>query len=97
MTCKILNNLCPNSLHVTFTSRSHISAHETRNYRDIGIPKQFLQFSKRSFYYSAAKLRNEIPIQIWNSPTIFPLKITLKEYLPHYHLPQKACSLEEQN
>ena len=83
MTYKILNNLCPGSLHGKFTMRSQISAYETRNCHDINIPKQNLEFSKRSFHYSAAKLWNEIPLQIRNSSTISAFKRKLKEYLLH--------------
>ena len=65
MAYKILNNLSPGSRHGKFTMRSQIiSAYETRNSHDISIPKQILKFSKRSFHYSAAKLWNEIPLQI---------------------------------
>ena len=56
MTYKILNNLCPGSLHGKFTMRSHISAYRTSSCYDISIPKQNLEFSYRSFHYSAAKL-----------------------------------------
>ena len=63
--------------------RSQISAYETRNCHDISIPKHNLEFSKRSFHYSAAKLLNEIPLQIRNNSTIFALKRKLKEYLLH--------------
>ena len=54
MTYKILNNLCPSSLYGKLTMRSQISAYETRNCHDINIPKQNLEFSKRSFHYSVA-------------------------------------------
>ena len=74
MTYKILNNLCPGSLHGKFTTRSQISAYETRNFYDISIPKHNLEFSKRSFHYSAAKLWNEIPLQIRNGSKISRLK-----------------------
>ena len=83
MIYKILNNLCPGSLHGKFTMRSQISAYETRNCHDISIPKRNLEFSKRIFQYSAAKLWNKIPLQIRNSSTIFVLKRKLKEYLLH--------------
>ena len=83
MTYKILNNLCPGSLHRKFTVRSQISSYETRNCHDISIPKQNLEFSKRSFHYSVAKLSNEIPLQIRNSSTIFVFKRKPKEYLLH--------------
>ena len=83
MTYKILNELCPGSIHGQFTMRSQISVYETRNFHDISIPGQNLEFSKRSLHYSAAKMWNEIPLQIRNSPTIFAFKRKLKEYLQH--------------
>ena len=60
-----------------------ISAYETRNCLDISIPKQNLEFSKRSFHYPAARLSNEIPLQISNRPKIFAFKQKLKAYLLH--------------
>ena len=38
-------------------------------------------FSKRSFYYSAAKVWNEIPPNIRQSPTIYTFKKKLKDFL----------------
>ena len=72
--------------------RSQISAYETRNFHDISIPKQNLEFSKRSFHYSAAKLWNEIPLQIRNNSSIFAFKRTLKEYLLHQQFPKSTVS-----
>ena len=74
MAYKLLNNLCPGSLHGKFTMRSQISAYEKRDCHDISIPKQNLDFSKRSFHYSAAKFWNEVPLQIRNSSTILEFK-----------------------
>ena len=39
MACKVMNNLCPNSLQGKFTTRSQISAYATRNCQDFDIPK----------------------------------------------------------
>ena len=83
MTYKILNNLCPGSLHGKFTMKPQISAYETRNCHGISIPKQNLEFSKRGFKYFAAKFWNEIPLQIRDSSTIFTYKRKLKKYLLH--------------
>ena len=63
--------------------RSQISAYEIRNCHDISIAKRNLEFSKRNFHYSAAKLWNEIPLEIRNSPTILAFKGKLKAYLLH--------------
>ena len=83
MAYKIMNNLCPNSLQGKFTMRSQISAYATRNCRDIDIPKRNLEFSKKSFLYSDAKLWNDIPLDIRNSPTVLTFKKKLKDYLLH--------------
>ena len=83
MAYKIMNNLCPNSLQGKFTMRSQISAYVTRNCRDIDIPKRNLEFSKKSFLYSGAKLWNDIPLDIRNSPTVLTFKKKLKDYLLH--------------
>ena len=83
MAYKIMNNLCPNSLQGKFTTRSQISEHATRNCQDIDIPKQNLEFSKKSFLYSGAELWNGIPLDIRNSPTVLTSKKKLKDYLLH--------------
>ena len=92
MTCKILNNFFHGSLRGKFTMRSQISVHKTRNCHDITIPKHNLEFSKRSFHYSAAKLWNEIPLQMRNSSTIFAFKRKLKEYLLHWQFRKSTVS-----
>ena len=71
---KIMNNLCPNSLQGKFTMRSQISAYATRNCQDIDIQKRNLEFSKKSFLYSGAKLWNGIPLDIRISPTVLTFK-----------------------
>ena len=48
--------------------RSQISAYPTRNCQDIDIPKRNLEFSKKSFLYAGAKLWNDIPLDMRNSP-----------------------------
>ena len=83
MAYKIMNNLCPNSLQEKFTMRSQISANATRNCQDIDISKRNLAFSKKSFLYSGAKLWNDIPLDIRNSPTVLTFKKKLKDYLLH--------------
>ena len=54
-----------------------------QNCRDIDIPKLNLEFSKKSFLYSGAKLWNDIPLDIRNSPTVLTFKKKLKDYLLH--------------
>ena len=83
MAYKIMNNLRPNSLQGKFTTRSQISAYATRNSQDIDIRKRNLEFSRKIFLYSGAKLWNGIPLDIRNSPTVFTFKKKLKDYLLH--------------
>ena len=68
-------------------------AYETRNCRDISIPKLNIEFPKKVFHYSAAKLWNEIPLQLRNSPTVFAFKRKLKAYLLHQQCFPKAVCL----
>ena len=81
MIYKITNDLCPDSLKGRFSTRSQLSNYRLRNSLDIDVPRQNLEFSKRSFYYSAAKVWNEIPPNIRQSPTIYTFKKKLKDFL----------------
>ena len=81
MIYKITNDLCPDSLKGRFSTRSQLSNYRLRNSLDIDVPRQNLEFSKRSFYYSAAKVWNEIPLNIRQSPTIYTFKKKLKDFL----------------
>ena len=76
-----MNGLCPDNLRGRLTTRSEISNYPTRNQFDLDIPRQNLEFSKRSFFYSGAKTWNEIPLQIRMSSTINTFKRKLKEFL----------------
>ena len=81
MIYKIINGLCPDSLQGRLVTRSQISNYSTRNYLDLDIPRQNLEFSKKSFFYCGAKAWNEIPLQIRMSSTTTTFKKKLKEYL----------------
>ena len=81
MIYKIMNGLCPDNLRGRLITRSEISNYPTRNQFDLDIPRQNLEFSKRSFFYSGAKTWNEIPLQIRMSSTINTFKRKLKEFL----------------
>ena len=61
--------------------RSQISNYPTRNQLDLDIPRQSLEFSKNSFFYSGAKTWNEIPLEIRMSSTITIFKRKLKKFL----------------
>ena len=49
MIYKIINGLCPDNLKGRLATRSQISNYSTRNYLDLDIPRQNLEFSKKSF------------------------------------------------
>ena len=61
MIYRIMNGLCPDNLRGRLVTRSQISSYQTRNQLDIDTPRQNLEFSKNSFFYSGAKTWNEIP------------------------------------
>ena len=81
MIYKIMNGLCPDNLRGRLVTRSQISSYQTRNQLDIDTPRQNLEFSKNSFFYSGAKTWNEIPSEIRTSSTITLFKRKLKEFL----------------
>ena len=81
MIYKITNDLCPDSLKGRFSTTSQLSNYRLRNSLDIDMPRQNLEFSKRSYYYSATKVWNEIPPNIRQSPTIYTFKKKLKDFL----------------
>ena len=49
---KIINKICPESLHDKFAERSSISKYDTRNKTDLQIPRLNLDFSRKSFNYT---------------------------------------------
>ena len=81
MIYKIINGLCPDNLREILATRSQISNNLTRHYLDLDIPRQNLEFSKKSFFYCGAQMWNEIPIQIKTSSMITTFKKKLKEFL----------------
>ena len=64
MIYKTMNGLCSDNLRGRLGTRSQISNYRTRNQLDLGAPRQNLEFSKSSFFYSGAKTWNEIPLEI---------------------------------
>ena len=52
---KKMNYFCPGNVRGIFLTRPLISSYSTRNQLDIDIPRQNLEFSNRSFFYSDAK------------------------------------------
>ena len=81
MIYKVMNGLCPDNLRGRLITRSQISNYSTRNQLDLDTPRQNLEFSKSSFFYSGVKTWNEIPLEIRMSSTITIFKRKLKEFL----------------
>lgn len=81
MTYKIMNKLSPESLWDKFQQRSSQSNYATRYCRDLQIPRLNTEYAKKSYYYSAMKVWNNIPVDIRELPTISRFKKELKEYL----------------
>ena len=81
MVCKIVNKQCPGSLWNMFQQRCTISNYNTRNHRDLHIPKLNLELTKKGFHYSGIKAWNDIPVNIRELPSLRLFKTRLKKYL----------------
>ena len=77
---KIINKICPESLHDKFAERSTISKYGTRNKTDLQIPRLNLDFSRKSFNYTGLKTWNSIPKHTRESNTITLFKNGLKSH-----------------
>ena len=88
MIYKIMNGLCLDNLRGRLVTRSQISNYPTKNQLDLDTLRQNLEFSKSSFFYSGARTRNEIPLEISMSSTITIFKRKLKEFLKTSILPE---------
>ena len=69
---------CPDSLWNMFQQRSSISNYNTRNYRDLHVPKLNLELTKKGFRYSGIKAWNDIPVNIRELPSLRLFKTHLK-------------------
>ena len=65
---KIVNKQCPESLWDMLQQRCSISNYNTRNYRDLHIPKLNLELTKKGLHYSGIKAWNDIPVNIRELP-----------------------------
>ena len=74
MIYRIMNGLCPDNLRGRMVTRSQISNYPTRTQLDLDTPRQNLEFSKGSFFYSGAKAWNQIPLEIRMSSMITTFK-----------------------
>ena len=81
MVYKILNKQCPESFWNMFQQRCSISNYNTRNYRDLHIPKLNLESTKKGFHYSGIKAWNDIPVNIRELPSLRLFKTHLKRHL----------------
>ena len=81
MVYKIVNKHCPESLWNMFQQRCSISNYNTRNYRDLHIPRLNLELTKKGFYYSGSKAWNDIPVNIRELPSLRLFKTHLKRHL----------------
>ena len=77
---KIINKICPESLHGKFAERSSTSKYNTRNKTDLQIPRLNLDYSRKSFHYTGLKTWNVIPTQLRESNTLTQFKNGLKNH-----------------
>ena len=77
---KIINKICPESLHDKFAERSSISKYDTRNKTDLQIPRLNLDFCRKSFNYTGLETWNSIPTHIRGSGTLTRFKNRLKSH-----------------
>ena len=61
---KIINKICPESLHDEVAKRSSINKYDTRNKTDLQIPRLYLDYSRKSVNYTGLKTWNAIPTHI---------------------------------
>ena len=77
---RIVNKICPESLHDKFAERSSISKYDTRNKTDLQIPRLNLEFNRKSFDDVVLKTWNSIPTYIRESNTLNRFKNGLKNH-----------------
>ena len=81
MTYKIVNRLCPENLFDKYLPRSYFSLYNTRNSKDLQIPRSRTEIFKKSFNYASLKVWNETPLTIRELPTLNRCKQRLKTHL----------------
>ena len=77
---KCMNNFAPDYLTCLFKKRSSIHQHNTRNSKNLDIPKCRTAKAQNSFSYRGVSIWNSLPWEILNSPSVFIFKIKLKSY-----------------
>ena len=81
MAYKIVNRLCPENLFDKYLPRSSVSSYNTRNSKDLQIPRCRTEFFKKSFHYASLKVWNDTPSTIRELPTLNRFKRRLKTHL----------------
>ena len=75
------NKQVPESLWNKYKYRSAYSNYETRNCKDLQIPRLRTEHAKKGFYYSALKAWNDVPANIREIQTFGRFKKELKAHL----------------
>ena len=75
---KVINKICPESLHDKFAEKSTKSKYGTRIKTDLQIPRLNLDLFRKRFSYTGLKARNSIPTHIRESDTPTRFKNGLK-------------------
>ena len=78
---KYCNNLLPSTFNLLFKTNSENHSYNTRCATNFNIPKNKLEFGKKSISYQGVKIWNNIPINIKNSGNIKHFKDTYKKVL----------------
>ena len=78
---KYCNNLLPSTFNLLFKTNSENHSYNTRCAFNFNIPKNKLEFGKKSISYQGVKMWNNIPINIKNSGNIKHFKDTYKKVL----------------
>ena len=76
-----LNKLCPESLWNMFQFKSSLSDYNTRDEKDLYIPKVKIGFSKKGFQYAGIRAWNDIPNNIRELSSLSLLKSHLRRHL----------------
>ena len=81
MVYEIVNKLCPERLWDMYEQRCNLSSYNTRNDRDLHIPKVNLEHRKKGFRYYGIKIWNDIPVEIRELSLLALFKKKLNGYL----------------
>ena len=77
---KCMNNIAPDYLTCLFKKCSGIHQHNTRNSKNLDIPKYQTAKAQNSFSYREVSIWNSLPSEILNTPSVSVFKRKLKSY-----------------